>query len=126
MPTVLVVDDEFGILQVLAEILLESNYQVLTAINGRQALERALANPVDVVLTDYMMPTLDGAGLIRAMAAEESLRSIPVVVMSSFPPADINSALNGLQFFLRKPFRANALLEVIATALNAAQHQSGH
>lgn len=119
MPTVLVVDDEFGILQVLTEILTESSYTVLTAINGRQALEKLHANHVDVVLTDYMMPNLDGPALIDAMRAEEATRLIPVVLMSSLPSAYIDTRLAGQQRFLRKPFRVVTVLETIAAALAA-------
>jgi CheY-like chemotaxis protein len=118
--TVLVVDDEFGILQVLTEILTESSYNVLTAINGRQALEKLRANHVDVVLTDYMMPTLDGPALIDAMRAEEASRLIPVVLMSSLPPAYIDTRLAGQQHFLRKPFRVATVLETITAARAAA------
>jgi CheY-like chemotaxis protein len=118
--TVLVVDDEFGILQVLTEILTESNYTVLTAINGRQALEKLRTSHVDVVLTDYMMPSLDGPGLIAAMRAEAATRFTPVVLMSSLPPAYIDTHLAGQSLFLRKPFRVTTVLETIAAALATA------
>lgn len=119
MATVLIVDDEFGILQVLTEVLTDSNYTVLTAINGNQALEKLRTHQVDVVLTDYMMPQLDGPALIEAMQAQEAWHVIPVVLMSSLPPPQDAGTLSKLRFFLRKPFRIHTVLETIAAALAA-------
>jgi CheY-like chemotaxis protein len=70
MPTVLVVDDEFGIVDVLETILIDEGYRVLTACNGKQGLERLATERPDVVLLDFMMPILGGAEMLAAMAAE--------------------------------------------------------
>jgi CheY-like chemotaxis protein len=120
--TVLVVDDEFGILQVLTDILTEHGHEVLTAINGRQALDVLKSsilkgNRVDVVLSDYMMPTLDGPALVRAMMADAELEPIPVILMSSLPVGQVMETMGGLRHFLRKPFRLTTVLQTIATAL---------
>jgi len=120
--TVLVVDDEFGIVQVLADILSEHNYDVLTAVNGRHALERLAQQSVQLVLTDYMMPSLDGPGLVREIRAHEMYRSIPVVVMSSLPKEHIAATMPGINGFLRKPFRVHTVLEAISAALAPAQN----
>ena len=58
MPTVLVVDDEFGIVDVLETVLTDEGYRVLTACNGKQGLERLVTEKPDVVLLDFMMPIL--------------------------------------------------------------------
>lgn len=117
MPTVLVVDDEFGIVQVLADILTEHDYEVVTAVNGRQAMQRLAERRVDVVLSDYMMPSLDGPGLLREMQAHEEYRAIPVILMSSLPPQLPDAAEYRFSSFLRKPFRVPAVLQAISTAL---------
>ena len=68
MATVLIVEDEFAIADLLEMALTDEGYRVLTAANGRQGLERlAEGPPPDLVISDYMMPVLDGAGLLRAM-----------------------------------------------------------
>ena len=60
MPTVLIVDDEISILEVLEDVLLEAGYVVVTALNGREGLERLAETRPDLILLDLMMPVLDG------------------------------------------------------------------
>ena len=68
LATVLVVEDEFAIADLLEMVLTDEGYRVLLAANGRQGLERLAEGPrPDLVISDYMMPVLDGAGLIQAM-----------------------------------------------------------
>ena len=73
MATVLIVEDEFFIAALLEMVLTDEGYRVLTAANGRQGLERLAEGPrPDLVISDYMMPVLDGAGLLHAMRENES------------------------------------------------------
>jgi CheY-like chemotaxis protein len=118
MPTVLVVDDEFGIVDVLETILTDEGYRVLTACNGRQGLERLSAEKPDVVLLDFMMPILGGAGMLDAMAAEPAYRHIPVIMISSLGENVIAEKCTGYVAYLRKPFRATAVLSTIARVLS--------
>jgi CheY-like chemotaxis protein len=117
--SILVVDDEFGIADVLQEILTDAGYGVAVALNGRQGLERARELAPDLVLADFMMPVLDGPGLLRALAGDPALAVIPVVMMSSLPEATVIAACGPLRLagFLRKPFRIAAVLRAIALAL---------
>jgi CheY-like chemotaxis protein len=118
MATVLVIDDEFGISEVLTEILGDAGYQVLTAIHGRQALERIAETRPDVILLDFMMPVLDGPGTLAALSADPVHRDIPVILMSSLPEASVAEQASGYTAFLRKPFRVAAVLEAIARGLS--------
>jgi CheY-like chemotaxis protein len=118
MPTVLVVDDEFGIVDVLETILTDEGYRVLTACNGRQGLERLSAEKPDVVLMDFMMPILGGAGMLAAMAAEPAYRHIPVIMISSLGENVIAEKCTGYVAYLRKPFRATAVLSTIVRVLD--------
>jgi CheY-like chemotaxis protein len=120
MRTVLVVDDEFGISEVLTEILGDAGYHVLTAIHGRQALERIAETRPDVILLDFMMPVLNGAETLAALAADPAYRDIPVVLMSSLPEASIAEQASGYSAFLRKPFRVAIVLEAIARLLGSS------
>ena len=66
--TVLIVEDEFAIAELLSMVLTDGGYRVVLAANGRQALERLNEGPSpDLIITDLMMPVLDGTGLIQAM-----------------------------------------------------------
>ena len=89
MLTILVVDDEFGIGEVLEAILTDEGYRVVTAINGHHALERLAGNRIDLVLSDLMMPVMDGAVLFKALQADARYAGIPFVLMCSLPEANI-------------------------------------
>lgn len=118
MATVLVVDDEFGIAELFDAILSDEGYRVLTAINGKHGLEVLAKERADLVFTDYMMPVMDGAGLLRALAADPVLQAIPVVVMSSMPEAAVAERCSGYVSFMRKPFKIADVIEVAAELAN--------
>lgn len=114
MRTVLVVDDEFGTVEVLLAALEDEGYRVLTAANGRRALERIAENKPDLIVSDFMMPLMDGAALVQALHSNPEYGDIPVVMMSAAPEAALRRHVDGYEAFLRKPFRVPALLELIA------------
>ena len=105
MSTVLVVDDEFGIAELIVDILTDEGHRVVTAANGRQGLEALARERPSLVFLDYMMPVLDGAGMLRGMAEDASLNGVPVVMMSSIPEATVAERCRGYSAFMRKPFR---------------------
>ncbi|HEX3984008.1 MAG TPA: response regulator, partial [Acidisoma sp.] len=85
----------------------------MTAVNGKQGLEVLAREQINLVFLDYMMPVLDGAGLLRTMKVDETLHDIPVVMMSSLPEATVAERCAGYAAFLRKPFR---IVDVLALA----------
>ena len=117
MPTVLVVDDEFGVAEVLEAILTDEGYAVVLAANGRQALARVGDSQPDVVLVDYMMPALDGVGVLRALAANPAHAGLPVILMSSLPEEAVKSQVDGYAAFLHKPFRVATVLTTLQRVL---------
>jgi YesN/AraC family two-component response regulator len=82
--TVLVVDDELGVLEMHARVVQSQSpdCRVLRARNGREALEVVREEHPDLVLLDLMMPELDGFGVLEAMREEEMSRNIPVIVLT--------------------------------------------
>ena len=119
MATVLVVDDEFGISTLLKDVFEDEGHRVLTAANGRQALDRVAVERPDLVLTDFMMPVMDGAALIKALAADPASMGIPVIVMSSMPEATVAERCPGYASFVRKPFRIYDVMDVVAGLLSS-------
>lgn len=111
MGTVLVVEDEFGIAELIDAVLTDEGYRVLVAVNGRQGLEVLAKERADLVFLDYMMPVMDGAGMLHGMAGDPALDGVPVVLMSSIPEATVAERCSGYVGFLRKPFR---IAEVVA------------
>lgn len=111
-PLILLVDDEYGILEALAELLRAEGFRVVSAGNGREALQQLAVETPDVCLVDVMMPEMNGVALVEAMAADAQLRDIPVVMMSAATnavPPPIRQRLR----ILRKPFQIDALLGVL-------------
>lgn len=117
MSTVLVVEDEFGIAELFDAVLSDEGYRVLTAINGKHALEVLAKERADLVFADFMMPVLDGAGLLRAMADDPALSGIPVVLMSSLPETTVAERCSGYVSFMRKPFNVGNVVETAARFL---------
>lgn len=116
--TVLVVEDELAIAELLSMTLTDTGYRVLLAANGYQALE--LLNkgpPPDLVIADFMMPVLDGVGLIQAMQRNEAQRTIPFLIMSSIPEDSVRMRIDGYAAFVRKPFTLTHLLEIVRSVL---------
>ncbi len=110
-PLVLVVDDNPDI-RTYVTSLLTSSYRVGVAVDGQDGLEQALADPPDLVLTDVMMPRLDGFGLLRELRARPETADVPVVMLSARAGED--GTLEGLEAgaddYLVKPFAARELL----------------
>ncbi len=117
MATVLVVEDEFGIVELFDAVLTDEGYQVLTAMNGRDGLELLAREQPQLVFCDFMMPVMDGAGMLGAMAVNPALRGIPVVMMSSMPEAVVAERCSGYVAFMRKPFKLFELLDVVERVL---------
>jgi CheY-like chemotaxis protein len=117
MKTILVVDDEFGIGEVLEAILSDEGYRVITAINGHHALERLAGNKVDLILSDLMMPVMDGAVFYKALQSDERYSGIPFVLMCSLPQANIADRITGYTAFLHKPFKVDEVLDLIGTII---------
>jgi DNA-binding response OmpR family regulator len=117
MQTVLVVDDEYGIVEVLEDVLVDAGYRVATAINGRRGMECLAETKPNLVLLDWMMPVLDGSGMLLAMAEHAAYHDIPVIMMSSLPEAVIAHMAKGYAAFLRKPFRIAELVQTITRVL---------
>jgi CheY-like chemotaxis protein len=121
MTTILVVEDEPLIAMALEAELMDAGYEVVTAANGQQGLERLAEAPrPDLVLTDMMMPVMGGVEMLAAMAADPALHGIPIIVLSSLPEATVRARTNGTAAILRKPYSAEEVLGTIARVLGGA------
>ena len=111
--TVLIVEDEWAIADWLEILMSEQAFSTLTAANGRDALEVMRREKPDLVLTDFMMPHLDGAALVAAMHADPTLADIPVVIMTSVLEERVKERVKGYRAYLRKPFREADLVRIV-------------
>jgi len=112
-PTVLVVEDEPAIREVVADLLQDEGYAVRQASDGLQAIDELEVDDVDVVLSDVRMPRLDGPSLARRLRRRG--HAVPVVLMSA---VNVEVDLPGVRF-LPKPFDRDHLFNVIGSALRA-------
>ena len=118
MRSVLVVDDEFGIAEVLEALLVDAGYRVTRAINGLQGMQRLHEATVDLVLLDMMMPLMDGPTMLRELRADPRHASTPVILMSGLPRDLAESRVKeSFQAYLQKPFMIQALFDAIGSAL---------
>jgi CheY-like chemotaxis protein len=118
--SILIVDDEFGLAEMLREMLRDCGYDVALAINGRLALDILSEGPVDLVITDMMMPVMDGVELAAAMRESEQHRAIPIVLMTSLPSAPPQQ-IGLYDAVLRKPFTPELLLTTMQACLAARE-----
>ncbi|HMV46664.1 MAG TPA: PAS domain S-box protein [Blastocatellia bacterium] len=103
--------------------LLSRECEVVAVADGAQALRAARETPFDLVLTDVMMPELDGFGLLRALRADERLKTLPVILLSARAgeEARVEGAAAGADDYLIKPFSARELLARVTTHLELAR-----
>jgi len=121
---ILIVDDDDSVRELLAELFRWEGYHVTTAPSAGAALEVLRREVVDLLVTDYMMPTLSGAKLIETIRAENP--DVLIVMMSAFPEAfdALDPALQSSTMFLAKPFGADEALGLVASALSRRPRNS--
>jgi DNA-binding NtrC family response regulator len=120
MARILVVDDEIGICELLAETLADGGHEVHTAQSGAEASAALAAIDPDLVLLDVWMPDANGLELLREWKARGSL-SVPVVILSAYGTIDlaVEATRIGALAFLEKPISLQKLLDSVQTALAA-------
>ncbi|WP_373044572.1 response regulator [Vulgatibacter sp.] len=114
--TVLVVDDEFTIVETLAEILSWEGYRVVTAPNGREGLAALEKDVPDLVLLDMMMPVMDGLQMLEEMRRRPEVRHVPVVLMTA-APMQLPRGEQLYDALLLKPFGLDALTRTLGKVL---------
>ncbi len=115
----LLVADDNADMRLYLERLLARHYRVQVVADGEAALQAALSDPPDLILTDIMMPRRDGLALVEALRADARTRTIPVIVLSARASGDrqMEGLEAGANDYLVKPFHARELLARIATQL---------
>ncbi len=121
--TVLVVDDEIHIVHVVAIKLRNNGYEVISADNGAEALELALRDKPDIIVTDYQMPIMTGLELVGNLRKHEETQNIPVIMLTARSFAISQEQQDELQISgcLSKPFSPKELLGNIEDILYQKQ-----
>ena len=121
-PKILLADDNADMRAYVAR-LLSARHDVEAVADGQAAFEAALERRPDLILTDIMMPRLDGFGFIEAIRDNESLRDLPIIVLSARAgeEASIEGLAAGADDYLTKPFSARELMARVGAALTLAR-----
>ncbi len=124
---ILVVDDDPHILALIRTILAQRNYRVTTAGDGQQALDSLSGPHFDAMITDALMPGLDGPALTEKIKADPNLKDLPVIMItaSSQPGMVQKSFASGCILFLPKPFTAASLISILQLALRQESGRKG-
>jgi two-component system response regulator PilR (NtrC family) len=124
MPTILIVDDEPNIIQILEIVLLDEGMEVLASDSGRKALDILKEKEVDVVISDIRMPDLSGVGLLRE--AKQFAPDAVFIMITAF--AGTETAIEALQHgafdYITKPFRMEDLRSIVHRALKKKQSRA--
>jgi signal transduction histidine kinase len=121
----LIVDDNADLRDYMAGILGE-HYQVQLAADGVEGLEAARGERPDLIVTDVMMPRLDGFGLLAGLRADPELRDVPVIMLSArvAEGAAVEGLEAGADDYLTKPFAARELIARVATHVELARQRA--
>ncbi|HMQ34036.1 MAG TPA: response regulator [Chloroflexaceae bacterium] len=118
MATVLVVDDDPNISQLLCDVIADLGHTPLAAAQGRAGLALARAHHPDLILSDVMMPVMDGYALLQAIRADPALAATRVYLMSAALESERNdAAVPAVTGFIRKPFELTRLEHLLQSLL---------
>ncbi|HEB84478.1 MAG TPA: response regulator [Bacteroidetes bacterium] len=122
-PLILVVDDEIDTLDVISMMLDTLGYRTITAMDGRAALEIILSNPPDLIISDVLMPEMDGFELCRRVKENRLTRLIPVVLLTGLGSSEdrIQGIEAGADDFISKPFQHAELRARVSSLLRLKQ-----
>lgn len=124
LATILLVDDDRDILELVGDDLTEAGFGVIYAENGDMALRKLATHTVDMVLSDVQMPGMDGFELLSAIKTKWS---IPIVLASGFYPDlsdDVAQSLFKAEYFLEKPYDYDQLFEAVNAVLGTKGKES--
>ncbi len=113
--TVLIVEDSVVVAKFLTIVFKNVGFRVKTASDGFEALEKAIKDDINLIVTDLNMPQMDGITLLKNLKENEDTKKIPVILMSSNMP-DKNE-ISGSFAFLQKPFKESEMVEIAKKAI---------
>ena len=123
MPKVLAVDDQVHIVRLIQVNLERNGYQVVTAYDGEQALEKVKEENPDLIVCDVMMPRKDGFEVLREVKSDPTTRDIPFIMLTAkAQDADVfRGWASGVDAYLTKPFNPQELLAFVKRVLDASK-----
>ena len=120
---ILIVDDEPHILTVLQVGVEESGYNVVTAVNGQEGFVKAMKEQPDLIISDVLMPVMDGFGFYKELKKSQHTSKIPIIILTARGKMEDTFKVMGVEGFVAKPFEAKTLIDKIDALLNQRKSQ---
>src|SRR3989440_9444598 len=122
---ILAVDDERSIIRLIQVTLEKHGHQVVTAFDGKEALERVAREQPDMIVLDVMMPYLDGFEVLHELKKDPDTRDIPVIMLTAkAQDADVfNGYKRGADCYLTKPFNPNELNQFVKRIFDSVEKE---
>ncbi|MCP4650434.1 MAG: response regulator [PVC group bacterium] len=107
---ILVVDDEVHVLKLLESRLRANGYEVITASDGEEGLQKVSSENPDLIILDVVMPKMDGYTFVRKIKYDTSIRTIPIIILTAKNELKELFELEGAKDYIVKPFKTEELL----------------
>ncbi|HTL48072.1 MAG TPA: response regulator [Verrucomicrobiae bacterium] len=114
---ILVVDDEEYLIKLLKSRLLVHRFEVVTAYNGREALEKAKSEKPDLIILDVLLPVMNGAEFVKEIKKVPAIRDTPVIVISAQPETKEEFEPKDIVAFVNKPFQPDEFISQVKKAI---------
>ncbi len=117
--TILVAEDFNVSRKIIVNVLAKEGYSVLEAVDGQEALHQFDGQSIDLLITDFNMPNMDGAELIQQVRTKDSYAYIPILLLTTEVKEEkIQKALDGnITAWIKKPFQADSFVKIVNRAL---------
>jgi len=119
---ILLVDDDLGIVKVIKKVLEERQFEVITANDGKEGIEKAKSDRPDLIILDIRMPSMNGYEFMRALKTEHIVGGktlIPVIILTVKEEMEEIFKLEGAKEYLVKPIKPEKLIQKIDKILSA-------
>lgn len=123
--SVLLVDDDSEFRETLRDLLVAEGHRVVCARDGSDAVAAMRAHKPQVVLLDYVMPRVDGAGLVKTLRKSAATSDIAIVMISGLPEDMVKPVCEGYDVYLPKPVNIDTLLAALQQALALRRSAAG-
>lgn len=122
-PVILCVDDEPANLKLLENILVPRGYEVVSAADGEDCLQKIKAGNIELILLDLMLPGMDGLQVSRKIKDNKKYKNIPIIMLTAHTGVEtyIKSLSNEVFAYLHKPFNSEELVGMVRSALGQAE-----
>ncbi len=124
--SILLVDDELHVAQILGRRLAREGYDITTARDGVEALSLVEANTPDLVISDLQMPRMDGVSLALKLAEDPALRAVPIILLTARGHRVNNDDIeqSGIVRLMAKPFSSHEMVTVVGEVLGGSGREA--